>query len=40
MTYLSRLAKLGIIKEPTQYTYTPPGTAIAFTKGAFEDVYV
>jgi hypothetical protein len=40
VTYLSRLAKLGIIKEPTQYTYTPPGTAIAFTKGAFEDVYV
>ena len=38
MTYLSRLAKLGIAKESTPNTYTVPTTALPFTKATFEDV--
>lgn len=38
MTYLSRLAKLGIAKESTANTYTVPTTSVPFTKAQYEDV--
>lgn len=38
MTYLSRLAKLGIAKEGTPSTYQVPTTSMPFTKATFEDV--
>jgi hypothetical protein len=37
VTQLSRLAQLGIAKEPTPDTYTTPTFAIAFSKADFED---
>ena len=37
MTYLSRLSKLGMGKEGTQYTYTVPTVSIPFTKASFTD---
>ena len=40
MSYLSRLAKLGIVKETVPNTYQAPGTSIPFTKAVFEDVTV
>lgn len=38
MTYLSRLAALGIAKETTQGTYVVPTDSIPFTKAQYEDV--
>lgn len=38
MTQLSRLATLGIAKEPTPDTYTAPTWAIPFTKADWEEV--
>ncbi len=38
MTYLSRLAKLGLAKEGTQYTYTAPAISVPFTTAKFLDV--
>jgi hypothetical protein len=38
MTYLSRLAKLGLAKEGTQYTYTAPAISVPFTTAKFIDV--
>src|ERR1017187_3382378 len=37
MTYLSRLTKLGLAKETTQYTYLAPTVSIPFTTAQFED---
>ena len=37
MTYLSRLAALGLAKESTQGTYVVPTDSIPFTKGQYED---
>jgi hypothetical protein len=37
MTYLSRLATLGLAKETTQGTYVPPTVSIPFTKANFDD---
>lgn len=37
MTYLSRLATLGLAKETTQGTYVPPTVSLPFTKAAFVD---
>jgi hypothetical protein len=38
MTFLSRLAKLGLGKEGTQYTYTAPTVSVPFNKAEFEDI--
>lgn len=38
MTYLSRLTKLGLAKEGTQYTYTVPAVSVPFTTAKFTDV--
>lgn len=38
MTYLSRLTKLGLAKETTQYTYLAPTVSIPFNTAAFEDI--
>jgi hypothetical protein len=38
MTYLSRLAKLGLAKEGTQYTYTAPAISVPFMTAKFLDV--
>jgi hypothetical protein len=38
VSYLSRLAKLGIVKETVPNTYQAPGTSVPFTKATFEDV--
>jgi hypothetical protein len=38
VSYLSRLAKLGIVKETVPNTYQVPGTSVPFTKATFEDV--
>lgn len=38
MTYLSRLAKLGLAKETTAGTYVAPTDSIPFTKASFEDI--
>jgi Phage tail tube protein len=38
VTYLSRLAKLGIVKETVPNTYQVPTTSLPFTKAQFEDV--
>ena len=37
MTFLSRLSKLGMTKETTQYTYAVPTVSIPFTKASFVD---
>lgn len=38
MTYLSRLTKLGLAKEGTQYTYATPTVSVPFTTAKFVDV--
>lgn len=38
MTYLSRLTKLGLAKETTQYTYLAPAVSIPFSTASFEDI--
>lgn len=38
MTYLSRLAALGLAKESTQGTYVAPTDSIPFDKASYEDV--
>jgi len=38
VTYLSRLTKLGLGKEGTQYTYTTPTVSVPFTTAKFVDV--
>lgn len=37
MTYLSRLAALGIAKESVQGTYVPPTDSVPFTKATYDD---
>lgn len=37
MTFLSRLSKLGLAKETTQWTYLAPTVSIPFTTASFED---
>jgi len=37
MTYLSRLAKLGMVKETTQYTYLAPAFSVPFNTAKFTD---
>ncbi|WP_134667841.1 phage tail tube protein [Amycolatopsis sp. CFH S0078] len=37
MTYLSRLATLGLAKEVTQGAYVPPTVSVPFTKASFDD---
>jgi hypothetical protein len=38
MTFLSRLTKLGLAKETTQWTYLAPTVSIPFSTAAFEDI--
>lgn len=38
MTFLSRLTKLGLAKETTQWTYLAPTVSIPFNTASFEDV--
>lgn len=38
MTYLSRLTKLGLAKETTQYTYLAPTFSVPFNTASFEDM--
>jgi hypothetical protein len=38
MTYLSRLTKLGLAKEGTQYTYATPTVSVPFTTAKFIDM--
>jgi hypothetical protein len=37
VTYLSRLTKLGLAKEGTQYTYTAPTVSVPWAKAQFKD---